>query len=264
MQPMSDKELDKLFQEKFESFEVEPSAGLWAKIDAEMGDAQATQKKKVFPIFWMAAASVLIVMAAGLYFMPQQDTIKLQGKSKQIAVNKPELKEKNVEQVTEPAVSPSEKRAEPQQGSTRKLIASNKSKERRNVNPLQTETKFQSAVEDDKASKVRVAALNVDPVKPQDVVPTSHTVKEIDKKANTPSFVAMLSVPEKTIENNNSVEQAMPRQKIRSLGDLVNRVVAKVDPREEKIIQFSDNDEGTEISGINLGLIKFKHNHNNK
>jgi hypothetical protein len=64
------------------------------------------------------------------------------------------------------------------------------------------------------------------------------------------------------VEEVNEAEQTSPRQKIRSLGDLVNRVVAKVDPREEKIIQFTDNDEGTEVSGINLGLIKFKHNHN--
>jgi pectate lyase len=47
--------------------------------------------------------------------------------------------------------------------------------------------------------------------------------------------------------------------KIKSVGDLVNFVVAKVDKREEKIIKVSKTDEGdNQITGINLGLFKFR------
>jgi len=53
-----------------------------------------------------------------------------------------------------------------------------------------------------------------------------------------------------------------PKRKIRSIGGLVNYVVGKVDPRDDKVIEFTDNDEGTEVSGINLGLLKIKSKNN--
>ena len=54
------------------------------------------------------------------------------------------------------------------------------------------------------------------------------------------------------------IESEAPKIKIRSIGSLVNFVIAKVDHREDKIIEFEDNDEGSEVSGINLGVLKFK------
>ena len=46
---------------------------------------------------------------------------------------------------------------------------------------------------------------------------------------------------------------------IRNFGDIVNLVVAKVDKRKDKVIEFSDDDEdGSSITGINLGVIKVK------
>jgi len=38
----------------------------------------------------------------------------------------------------------------------------------------------------------------------------------------------------------------------------VNFVIAQVDKREDKLIEFTESDEGTEVSGINLGLLKIK------
>ncbi|RYE28502.1 MAG: hypothetical protein EOP42_16695 [Sphingobacteriaceae bacterium] len=47
---------------------------------------------------------------------------------------------------------------------------------------------------------------------------------------------------------------------IRSFGDVVNLVMAKVDKREDKLIQFTDTDDGDEstVTGINLGIINIK------
>lgn len=262
MQPMSDKELDKLFQEKFDSFEVEPSAGLWAKIDAEMGEVKAEKKKRIFPIFWMAAASVLIVMAAGLYFIPKQPTIKLQGKDDtELTASQPKPNEEDIDVVKEPSIVPENQ--EVKQASGRKLMASVNTSSVLKGKYTSREAKAQASPEVEKVSNMRVASSAVEPAKAQDIVSTPQPEREIGKKVTPPSLVAMLNVPEKDLENPGA-GQALPRRKIKSLGDLVNRVVAKVDPRDEKIIQFTDNDEGTEVSGINLGLIKFKHNHNNK
>jgi hypothetical protein len=55
------------------------------------------------------------------------------------------------------------------------------------------------------------------------------------------------------------VAQQQRKHGIRNFGDIVNLVVAKVDKRKDKVIEFSDDDEdGSSITGINLGVIKVK------
>ena len=59
-------------------------------------------------------------------------------------------------------------------------------------------------------------------------------------------------------ELNPDESEVRGQRKIRSIGSLVNFVIAKVDKREDKLIEFKDSDEGSEVSGINLGLVKIK------
>ena len=56
----------------------------------------------------------------------------------------------------------------------------------------------------------------------------------------------------------NEAEQGHSRPRIKGVGGLVNFVIAQVDKREDKIIEFREGEEGTELSGINLGPIKLK------
>ncbi|NNU34325.1 hypothetical protein HK413_09510 [Mucilaginibacter sp. S1162] len=42
---------------------------------------------------------------------------------------------------------------------------------------------------------------------------------------------------------------------------MVNALMAKIDKREDKLIEFSDSDDdenGSDLTGVNLGLIKIK------
>src|SRR5690606_19880673 len=48
------------------------------------------------------------------------------------------------------------------------------------------------------------------------------------------------------------------RPKIKTVGDLVNFVVSKVDKRKNKIIEFSKEDDGEVISGFNLGVVQYQ------
>ena len=59
-------------------------------------------------------------------------------------------------------------------------------------------------------------------------------------------------------ESDSEENELRGQRKIRSIGSLVNFVIAKVDKREDKLIEFKDSDEGSEVSGINLGLVKIK------
>jgi hypothetical protein len=55
--------------------------------------------------------------------------------------------------------------------------------------------------------------------------------------------------------NDDAIDRG---KRVKGIGGLVNFVIAQVDKREDKLIEFTESDEGTEISGINLGLLKIK------
>ena len=46
MHHMQDKEFDQLFKDKFDDAQIEPSANLWANIEAEL----VPKRKRVFPV----------------------------------------------------------------------------------------------------------------------------------------------------------------------------------------------------------------------
>ena len=49
------------------------------------------------------------------------------------------------------------------------------------------------------------------------------------------------------------------RHKIHNFGDLVNLVVDKLDKREDKVIQFADDEDGdSHLTGVNLGIVRIK------
>ena len=58
---------------------------------------------------------------------------------------------------------------------------------------------------------------------------------------------------------NKDTVTARTRHGVHSFGDLVNVLVAKVDKRRDKVIEFSPDDDGeSHVTGINLGIIKIK------
>ncbi len=260
MQPMSDRELDKLFQEKFGQFEAQPSKGLWAKIDAETSAPKNT--KNSFPILWMAAASVIVILAAGLYFMQPVDTIQLRPKAPDLAAQHT-LQSKS-EVATEKGEENISKSKERFGGIAR---ASNEHVEKRAaIQPFKLKKTSQNpvnpAIIEDKILKTSLVPIDK---KPQPEAVDNFPNMAISSAEGDKTQKSMDIAAAHPIESaSGPIERTMPKGKIKSLGDLVNRVIATVDHREDKLIQFTDNDEGTEISGINLGLLKLKHNHTNK
>jgi hypothetical protein len=56
------------------------------------------------------------------------------------------------------------------------------------------------------------------------------------------------------------VEKAPVKKRASGLGGLINTIVAAVDKREDKLIEFTDanNDEGSRVTALNLGIFKIK------
>ena len=65
-------------------------------------------------------------------------------------------------------------------------------------------------------------------------------------------------------DSEESAESLAPKQK-KGLGKLVNFVLSQVDPREDKLIEVSeDAGEGIRVTGLNFGLVKMKNKSLNK
>lgn len=257
MHPISDKELDKLFQQRFEDLEVELSNDVWAKISNKM-DNKKSGRRSFLP-FWMAAASVVLLISAGLWFTRPIEIIKLQGN--------PEITEEKVESLVPPTIS--ESIAEPVQEEP--VLAE--------LNPGLTEfapekpdtTNFKLIVavpqvlpEEKPAAEHPQIIIASNPVKMPITAQQNQVVKVLARHSDDQSLldvtqadmIAKVDVQEEQIIKEERLNTG--NKKIRSIGSLVNFVIAKIDKRDDKLIEFKDGVEGSEVSGINLGLVKIK------
>ncbi|TCC96733.1 hypothetical protein [Pedobacter psychroterrae] len=230
---MQDKEFDQLFRDKFEDAEIEPSANLWGNIAQEL----EPRKKRVLPIYWMAAAVAIVAVSVGL-LMPEKETIRLQGSDFATTTS-----------VTEPVVKPENAGITTDKSSDENVSKST---------PLVIAPRLTAAdVEKDfvamqpKVSKVH--PVNMEPEIVQSVV------SQIVNEAAVPEadiVIASANVPD---ESNAITEtETAERKGIRNVGDIVNYVVDKVDKREKKFLKFNtDDDDNSSLVAINIGILRF-------
>ncbi len=258
MHPISDKELDKLFQQRFGDLEIEPSAAVWEKITGTMDQKR---RKSAFPSFWMAAASIVVLISAGLLYFRPQEVIRLQG-STEMAQNmednssRPQLNEAPVS-IEEPLNGAQKEESDlPDYG----LVTTSEAK----PGEYSLVQKTPVAEPEIKVPAPEPVVIAAEPVKKVNAVQPKKAVKVPNRYSGDQSTLDvtqpdMLAIADFSEDEVNPDESEVRGQrKIRSIGSLVNFVIAKVDKREDKLIEFKDSDEGSEVSGINLGLVKIK------
>lgn len=245
MPQMQDKQLDELFRNSFADAEIEPSADLWANIEEKL----APKKKKVFPVFWLAAASVIVVLTAALVFQ-KEEKIQLRGKANLVAQK---INENTKVAVSTDAVDVN-KRNKVLIGVTKNNLTSAVSKTSIKV--------IEKEVVESNLKKLDIAMqpsdqnqhlpIKLTDVKPLDVLPKEEAI--VDKQ------IMYAAAYVKKDNSSNVIGEADARNKrgIENVGDLVNLVVDRVDKRDKKLIQFStDDDDNSSIIGINIGILKF-------
>ncbi|MBW4890963.1 hypothetical protein KXQ82_14645 [Mucilaginibacter sp. HMF5004] len=245
---MSDKELDKLFNAQLADMELEPSAAVWNKIKLEV-NGEDEIKKSYMPYLQIAAA-VAVFITAALLLRPQTEKISLHGtftasvtnESKTLVITPEPVVMDNTE-VTDTAPQESRVNSRPV------IIASIRHTEIHATHPVDTATQM-------------VAAVNTQPDNIT-IPPQAVTTKPAMAPARFANVVAddrnrqaraLTAVTPPAIKDGPAVK----KKKIRSLGDLLNVVIAQVDKRPKKIVQFNDDEEDENFSPtrINLGLIQ--------
>jgi hypothetical protein len=248
---MQDEDLDELFNAKLKGLEVEPSAVVWDKIaPAISGDGN---KKKSLAIYWQIAASVVVLLTAGLLFRPSPEKIALHGQynGHEVAVVKP------VQPATDEFDSSTTHTADAlyhQTAVNSSAIHHDKAPEVNN-NISQDMTSYRDSIQH--LAVVKPENI-VKPERQDQIINTTAPVNTIadvtTPKENTTKPLAIAAIPE---QKNSEIKK---KKKIHTLGDLFNVVIAKVDKRENKVIEFSDDDDDDAftISGVNLGPLKVK------
>lgn len=288
---MQDKEMDELFRGKLDNLEIKPSDKVWKGIVVELDGAK--RKRSLLPVIRIAAG-ITVFIAIGLFFMlkgnkpgnnqmanhtvTKQQGVKLSAKgvdeedesganiitskptAQQIAVETKKQQQENNNQTTNQIITKGN-RSNNQAGSSKLTIANN-SKHRtiKIVQPSAIEVKEVKQERSLPVEQQTLAALPEKEIKPiQAVVPDEplNTAKPVISGADdfkTGNKLATVVLPAV-----KPAKAPVKKHGIRTFGDLINVVVAKVDKRQDKVIHFSDTDDDeSNITGINLGFVKVK------
>lgn len=239
---MLDKDIDKLFQERFEALEMVPTNLVWDKISENLKENKS--KVRMNSMLWKVAASVLIFLSAAFWFYRPQEVIKLHGRS-----------EESVARIesSEPFTTSKESAIQVQ-------IAANPV--RKSIIKKQNPVEFAHLKHAEvflSSQKIESTVKNLTGIRKssEDIIEPVQ-IETIYASTSPESITGIVVNTKLDFAESQLLESESPKIKIRSIGSLVNFVIAKVDHREDKIIEFKDSDEGSEVSGINLGVLKFK------
>lgn len=243
MQRIPDKEFDKIFQQQLDGFEVEPSKNLWKGIAKEL-DGNSVRKSNI-GFLWMAA-SLVIALSVALWFTTPKKTIKLYGKAEIETRDEPEsgivnrVPEKEALKDKRPVVKnvsivPGDKQIV-KEGNMHQLVKKVEVQENYN----------------------NVAALKVEKIDELKLVVGQRNQFGSLKPGIRDTLMLIPNENQPMLASINYEAETEDKRGIQSVGDLVNFVVGKVDKRKDKIIEFQDTDEGSLVSGLNLGFVKIK------
>lgn len=260
---MQDKEFDDLFRSKLDNFEVEPSAQVWQNIDDELDGGK---KKRILPILSIAA-SVLLLVTAGIILIPEKGTIKRNDPDRHHLSVKMEPEVTKPENIA-PANTSEKKQA--LTALTRTPVKHNAKADqlKDKISPVEQKqqsgtaiVKIETAKPDEQPVLAAAGTENVvEDVRPVSVEPDP--APAVVKQASNNSTISIQTQPalaSTPMPAAITAKPAIKKRGIHNLGDLVNLVVAKVDKRKDKLIQFSDNDDDESvISGVHLGVLKIK------
>jgi len=254
---MQDNDLDKIFRSKLETFEAEPSTEVWPAIAADLDPS----KRRKALLRLSVAASIIVLVTAGLLFVPRRASVSVGhgGKHRTIRPDLPLTK------IAPPNIMPNRPALVAQNVAKEEVRAEAKLHRPAPVSP--NTSKYRDTV----ASKPASTSPDDQPLIALTEQNQPGTLKAVVPGEETPLLVKMppdhpavvKTEPELTaavlpVTKKDSVP-VKTRHRIHSLGDLVNLVVAKVDKRKDKVIEFPNGEDGEgSIIGVNLGIIKIK------
>lgn len=254
---MQDKEFDNLFRSKLDGFEAEPTGQVWLGITEGLDGKR--RYRSLLP--WLSiAASITILAATGILFIPQKriSSVKPAVKEGIVKTQPAAIKAEPVKTQPEPKASEAVVKQPVNQVAHTKVKPVNQVKVKETIVPASAPP-IENVVKHDEQpvlAAVQQKPEPVAPVLPSDATPIINKPLIIDSQAATQT-VAAANIP---AADKQETIQPKAKRKVHGIGGFLNTVIAAVDKRKDKIIEFSnsDDDESSNISAVNLGILKFK------
>lgn len=243
MQPIQDKDFDQLFKNAFDDAEITPSRDLWSNIESGI----EPKKKRIMPIYWLSAAAVLLVVAAGILVYQQQNVNPKQLTSYVAPKVGPTVVEQPVKDSVITPVKPIEKVETVLSANTKPVTSLAKTTVKKVVKSVEKQ-KIVTAPEVLKQETT--------------IAKTEESKKDINTKIEEailqPEKETVIAANPTTIKADEPINDNEEQQikNIRNVGDVVNLIVNKVDKRKDKFIQFRTDDDDSSLSSINIGPFK--------
>lgn len=246
---MQDKEFDKLFSARLDSFEVEPSKNVWARINNELG---GREYRKLIPLLSIAA-SIIVLIGAALLFIPKGGKMTKPAKH-QVAVTHPV---KGIPPVTKNSpVTEAPKTTVIASATNNKLPLHEKNKVSAQMYQVKTAVAQPVPAAVQQQPVLAAAQASKNDIAVQQAIDTTTAIAAVPVVKTDKPATLIAVVPDK---DKPADIAPVKKHRIRSFGDVLNVVIAAVDKRKDKVIEFSNTDgDEASITGVNLGIIKIK------
>ena len=255
---MQDKEFDRLFNAKLDNFEAEPTSQVW---DGIVEGLDGKRRYKMLVPYLSIAANIIVLAAAGILLVPQKTAV----------ITKVPVKTAIVK-TTQPVIvtGTDSLNIHPKNAVQQPAVVNSMAGVKHN-NPVDnTVNNYSAPTAVDSQSPVKtteqpvLAAVQqkqdvINPVLPDNSTPLV-TKPIID---DAPAFITKSALTTASTQpaNNKQDDAASvkPKRKAHGIGGLLNAVIATVDKRKEKLIEFTDSDDDeTNVISVNLGAFKSK------
>lgn len=261
---MQDKEFDDLFRAKLDDFEMEPHARVWDNIDAELAGKKG--KKSIFPILRIAA-SIIILVTAGILFIPRKKIVK-QGRpdKNNVAVNK--VKPSGLKPVDHtPAITPvtKDESTVKVQEPVNRIARIRQSKKTvmpatQNVQDMQQIAKTEPVKVEEQPVLAAVSTKTDDIGEPITLATETPKIKQVEVD-DIPSIQVQPALALAQTPAGKTAKPVVKKHGIRNIGDLVNLVVDKADKHKGQLKRFTDSDDDESvISMLHFGSARKKDN----
>ncbi len=254
MNPDKNNDFDRRVAGKFENFRPEVPSDLWDKIaskldEQEQGSMVPIKRPRQFPTWWISVAASVVVICGVVYWYNRPVAVTyLQNPAAHAEAPDTPLAEGPTPEPV-PAVEPLDMDRLKQLFAKRNRKPTNENKQE----PTVAETPYtdNDAAATDSRPPVAEEAVSSTPVLAKNDAPTEEPVV-----ATVPAIQPPVAVEE---EETLLAATEASRQPF-GVSNILNYVVGAVDQREEKLVTFSNDSEGSLKLDFNFNLAKNKKN----